>query len=1341
MKKQFNVFLLLIAVHICGICRAQIRMEQLTVADGLTQGFITEIIQDMKGFLWIGTLDGLNKYDGYSIKRYTVNPFDQWSLRSSSLITALYEDNNHLLWVCTSEGLFVFEPLKERFFQVPNQSTGLPQKGIEEITGDRNGNIFVQMAGVEGEAAAIYKLTIPHNLQAILKQVNPKLPEIKVEYVTKDLWLLHCIGDTMQLAYAQNNDIFRYNYATSNFQPFDLRMIPAPHDILWGKYVGYPFRCKLPSGADTIIPAFSSKKTILLDHNRIGIWENDSGPFFLKKTTAPFSTDLSLSAPQLLHSASFNSEFIVLFEQNKLFVNESIADKRGILWFGTGGSGVEKVNLRQLSFKSFLKGKSVSSIRELPDGSLWILLYSGSSVIFHPKTGQIVQPNQFGTESINEIFIDNHENLWLIRLGSYSHPYNKIEFRRKNTTKAFTFAETTPFMAAVPEKIFQDRDGNIWIVAHNGVLYRCRPGQQSLEHFSYAFDKDNIKQLRSTSVMEDKDGIIWIGTNQGLIRMDQCNSPNPTFSKYQHNTDNLQSLSINWVTHILQDPKDDNILWLGTHSGGLNMMNKRGGTFSHFMESPESLPNNVVYGILADESGNLWCSTNRGLCKFNPAQNTFITYQESDGLLNTEFNTNSFLCTKDGTFWFGGVNGLNSFRPEDIRTNNSPPPVALTGIKVLGLPRMPDDEGTLTLSSEENNVLFEFSVLDFANNATNRYRYRMQGLDRDWILNGTTHTANFTALPPGRYVFEVQGATADSPWNEQSVLFNLVIQPPWFRTWYAYFLYFLIAGALLSAFIFFRERNIKLEQKASASLKESERLKEFDLVKNKFFANIAHELRTPLTVILGLADRIKKNTEKAENLPNVQQIVAQSNNLLHLSEQVLDLAKLESRHLTLHPVNHNVIDFIQQQTEALLPLTQQKGVSLSFCTDLPSIQMDFDPEQLLKILNNLITNAIIHTPTGGNICVMAALSETGNEKKLILKVKDTGEGIHAADLPYIFDLFFQGKHSSGASGSSGIGLTLTRDLVHLMEGNITVESTKGNGTTFTVQLPVQNKVPQQVSIPVIGPPWITRTDLPLTNISVPSNSAVVLVIEDHTGVANYLQMCLHPVYKTILAINGQDGIDKALEFMPDIIITDLMMPVKDGFEVLEFIKNDTRTSHIPVVILTAKFEIKDRLAGLMRGANAYVTKPFNETELLHIVHNLLETRQRWKNRYEKFPQINAENVPSEIPVEDIAIEDAFFRSLYNAFEQHYAEEELDLEGLCRIMHMSSSQLDRKIKTLTDKSPIQMLRTFRLQKAKKILLESPDRSVSDVCFLTGFKSPAHFSRLFTKEFGVSPSAIQ
>jgi signal transduction histidine kinase/CheY-like chemotaxis protein len=581
---------------------------------------------------------------------------------------------------------------------------------------------------------------------------------------------------------------------------------------------------------------------------------------------------------------------------------------------------------------------------------------------------------------------------------------------------------------------------------------------------------------------------------------------------------------------------------------------------------------------------------------------------------------------------FGGIKGLTVFHPDSLRFNEYVPQTRIVGLKVNNQKFDFVGKSSIVLSHDQNLLTFDFAALEFTNPAQNQYRYQLVGVDKDWVSLGYKNSIQFANLAPGTYTFRVLGSNNDGIWSEQAAELRFTIRPPLWATWWAYLAYF----ALIAAGVWWYYQYL-LRQRFSEQ--EKLRLKELDDFKSRFFTNITHEFRTPLTVILGMSEQVLR---EGASHPVTRLIKRNGENLLRLVNQILDLAKLESNALKMNYIQGDVLAFTRYIAESLHSLANAQNLMLRVESDQANIVMDYDPERFLQIIHNLLSNAIKFTPSGGRVVVH--VTSEGFEtlptlKMLNIQVTDTGAGIPPDELPHIFERFFQAKNQEHFSPSqlgldgAGIGLSLTRELVKAMGGEISAESTVGVGSTFWVKLPITNKgalVEKGASIE--SEEWVlpaTKQQAPLPIPLQPADSSQphILLIEDNPDVVEYLSACLSsPLlagegsgvrYALDFAYNGQAGIEKALENVPDLIVSDVMMPFKDGFEVVETLKNDERTSHIPIILLTAKADAQSRLTGLRRGADAYLSKPFHQEELLVTVENLLELRRKLQLKYQQ----------------------------------------------------------------------------------------------------------------------------
>jgi signal transduction histidine kinase/DNA-binding response OmpR family regulator len=863
------------------------------------------------------------------------------------------------------------------------------------------------------------------------------------------------------------------------------------------------------------------------------------------------------------------------------------------------------------------------------------------------------------------------------------------------------------------------------------------------------------------------DGRWWLGTSKGLVEARPNAAGGFDFRLWEYKAGNDNSPRNNDVSSLLPDPKDANALWIGTKGGGLARMDIKNGQFRH-LTTRNGLPNDVIYAVLPDpenSGGCLWLSSNKGLTRYHPESGQIKNFTEADGLQSDEFNTWAYGKTPTGELMFGGVKGLNVFHPKDIQDNPHLPRAFLTGLKINNHTITPGDStGLLAQTLEftekirlpfhQNSITLEFAALEYTAPSKNRFRYYLEGAEAEWAHESSEPSAQYLNLSPGDYVFKVMACNNDGVWNPAPASLRITVLPPWYRSWLAYLFYAAAVGGLIWLYMRFRLGQLRLEQKLALEHREAERIRELDEFKSRLFTNITHEFRTPLTVVLGTSEQLEKQAPEsvfpdlntantfAGGLKNRLALIRRNGrNLLDLVNQLLDLAKAESNQLKIHLVQGDVVRYVRYVVESFHSLSNQRNVLLTVDSKLPELAMDYDPEKLRQILSNLISNALKYTPSGGKIAVFI----THHASFIILKVADSGAGIAPEDLSRIFDRFYQADNAVAKAGGTGIGLALTKELVKLLGGEITAESEPGKGSTFTVRLPITNLAEKTTQALEPIPEPATSNLKPETSNQQPQTGSRLLLVEDNPDVVEYLRLCLEGRYQLHYAYNGRAGIEQALELVPDLVLSDVMMPEKDGFEVCDFLKNDERTSHIPVVLLTAKADVESRIAGLRRGADAYLAKPFHPEELLATLQNLLELRRKLQARYAASalsvsPQPDGDHPPTAPSPSVTDIEDVFLQKLRAAVEARLGEADLSAEDVCRAVGMGRSNLYAKLSALTDLSFNVYVRTLRLQKAKT-LLESTDLNVSEVAYEVGFNDPKYFSRVFSEQFGVAPSALR
>ncbi len=916
-------------------------------------------------------------------------------------------------------------------------------------------------------------------------------------------------------------------------------------------------------------------------------------------------------------------------------------------------------------------------------------------------------------------------------------------------------------------RLSQSRDGSLWVNTRFGGFYKIDPntGQYS----------DCLAGKQSHSMagyfMDSRDNF-WLSDNG--------------FSFFNPRTDSLLHFPYlpgeRLTSHHPRGYEEDGEgnIWLSDiRVGGLMKVDPRHlekGIVQRF-DAQTGSKNNLMRSLKKDPRGRIWAVTEGGLQVFDPKTSDFRLFGEAAGFqLRDEGNplisnlTPSYLTLlSSGEMLVGYKDGFAIFHPDSLTENRElPKPYLLS---------MSANERKLTqgisfgaaspmkLAHRQNVLEFEFSSIAFYEPKKIRYRYRLLGFDKNWVET-ERRFLRYTHLPPGEYSFQLLALNSDGYHAKQPLEWQFRILPPWWATWWAYLAYLSLAVTAAYAFYFYKKRRWQIQSQLEMEHREAERLKELDSVKTKLYTNITHEFRTPLTVILGMVKQIKDNPKDWYS-EGLQMIERNGRSLLRLVNQMLDLSKLEAGAMPVHLVQGDVVAFLKYLLESFHSLAAEKGITLQFHSGREALVMDYDPDKVQKIVSNLLSNAVKFTPEGGQ--VVARLSRAGSGTPgsgepgyLCLSVSDTGPGIPPDKLSFVFDRFYQadGEATRKAEGA-GIGLALTKELVKLLGGEISVKSEIGQGTEFVVRLPVKQSPPpltpkgepylphpaenfEKISsvLPDLGPPLGVRGPSHEGNnptIQQSSNPTIqqsnnLLIVEDNPDVVRYLQSILLESYRIEVAPDGRSGIEKAIETVPDIIISDVMMPEADGYELCETLKKDERTSHIPIILLTAKADAASRLEGLECGADAYLAKPFDKEELLVRLRKMVELRKTLQQRY-------ANGMKKVLPLDRrFRAEDEFMKKLLEILEDRYADETFDVPELCQALCMSRAQCYRKITALTGKPAAHLLRTFRLQKAKALLATSA-LNISQVALEVGFKDLAHFSRSFHQEFGVSPSEIR
>lgn len=1358
MQKNHLKFLIIILVlSTIRLSAQQIHFRHLTIDNGLSQNAVLTITQDSHGYMWFGTKDGLNRYDGYSFKIFQNDPGDTTTI-SSNFITATFADQKGRLWIGNLNGdLNIFNEASGTFTRV-NELDNSSQ--ITTIAEDSSGSIWLG-TGQNGifrvNHNAHYDNFSFDHYRALNHSGSIASNLISTVFVDREgtLWVGNSEG--LNKFDKKNNSFSFYKITTKN-----PAALPFPADnavtaisqlttdqLLLGTPSGLA-EFSINKGTFNFYPhhfdlyRFGWGRITDIEYDHAGIiWLATPGELMLfnyKTKTYRYVTNDPVDPTTI----SYNS------------VSSLRCDRSGIMWLGTPGAGINiydpKANRfallqRKSETNSRVTGFSISSICEDNNGDVWI----GSDVVYRwkRKTGELIsyetssdRPDDFGNTRAWSIVKDNDGILWFASTqGLFSYDVKKEKSRQ--------YSYSPGRINGLPQKdvygLFVDDSGNVWAVTENYFSRLTDRENGIFNNYRYNMMATNNAVLRPF-IYQDRSGGFWIGSDLGLIYFDVKSGK---FNKYVSNPSDSTSISNNYIKSICPDPRNpERYLWIGTSGGGLNKFDKVSDKFS-FYTKKDGLPNNVIYGILSDSKGRLWMSTNHGLSVFNPATEKFRNFDVLDGLQSNEFNTGAFYKSDSGELFFGGINGLNYFYPQDIKNNDFIPGIVITSCEVLNesgnegnqseLINSPEGLAEITLPYVKNNIRFEFAALDYSAPEKNKYMYILENFNDNWISAGTKHSASFTNLPPGHYVFRVKGSNNDGVWNEKGTMVNLIILPPWWRTWWAYTIY----GLLLFSGLYFLRRyelnRIHLKNQLKMEKVESDSLRHLDQIKTRFFANISHEFRTPLTLILGQVESVLSSEISMKAKSKLHIANRNARRLLTLINQLLDISKIEAGSMQLKAEQHNIVSFLKSLFYSFESLADTKQITLKFESDLVNIPVIFEPDKMEKVFYNLFSNAFKFTPPGGTITVKAYISGSS----AVMSIKDTGAGIPANRVNKIFDRFYQLDNSSTREHEgTGIGLALTKELIELHKGTIEVISGEGEGAEFIVMLPLGDLNTRKPGTEAVASNDVfddinmesaeeVKDEISIKKDGNVNRGEIILIVEDNTDVRNYIKEQLETEFTIIDARNGEAGIAKARGIIPDLIITDIMMPKMDGYRFSSEIRKDERTSHIPIIMLTAKAGLDDKIEGLETGVDAYLTKPFSTRELKVIVRNLIQQRRELRKRFSSATIIK----PSDVST--ISTDQIFLQKTISIVEKHFDDEQFGVELLASEAGMSVSQINRKLKALIDQPAGQLIRSLRLQRAAD-MLKQDSGTIAEICYQVGFSDQSYFSRAFKKQFGCSPS---
>ncbi len=1312
-----------------SISQNQISFRQLSVKEGLSQNSAISMVQDSTGYLWIATQDGLNKYDG---RKFTVYPFKFLDVTKTnySNLGKVYQDKQGGLWaIPIDKKLYKFNPQKNNFeiFQ--------SFEDVSAIFQDVNLNYWV---GTYSNGLYKYDPKIGRPIKVLSrKETNGPIYNISemsrgnIAIATSGL-LIEFSNNTQNFSFVNFSDYFdeaiNENFSDVAIDKQGRQWIStfgdglyyrdAPEKVLH-RISNLTFTDPLPSNLNIIDIHLDKKGRLWLATYGRGLYLLD----FDQNKISHFRADKN--NPRAVHY----NDILCIYEDNS-----------GTLWFGTDGGGISFFDEYLEKFNSLTnyqtpEGINIDVVRSITTdnkGAVWIGTSGKGLTQYEPENNSwqtftvgLAGKNGISSNRIMSLFIDD-DDLWI---GTQE---DGLILRNENGDfSQFNTTSKIPLSANTVWDIFKDSKNNIWLGTREQGLIQFDKKRGEIKKFILSQEDENSLPSNNVRVItEDQKGNLWIGTEENGIA--QFNLLQDSFKRYYQNP-NSNVLNSNSIKSLYAAP--NGVLWIGTNGGGLNAFNTFEENFYQFTTN-DGLSNNVIYAILPDKNGNFWLSSNKGITKFTPnsdlsLQPIVMNYSNYDGLA-TEFNTGAYHIDQEGTLYFGGLDGFYWFRPEDIRENQIIPKTSITDFGVLG-ESMPLVSG-IKLDYDQNTLSFSFSSLQYSLPEKNEYQYKLVNHDKDWVYSNNNNAARYAQLSPNDYIFQVKSSNYDGVWNEEPTSFSFTIAQPWYWTVLAKIIYGLLFLGLVYAIVRYFKWRWRMQLNLRLKEDETNKLQELNTLKSKLYTDISHEFRTPLTLISGpIESKLGEAELSNADLTNFSMIRRNTNRMLTLVDQLLDLAKVDDGKLKLKLIQGNLGLFLRNISASFEYQAESKKIS--YATDIGTMdEIWYDEDVIEKIAMNLLSNAMKYCPENGSCYFNAHVID----KKVSIVVGNTVKDLVDVPLENLFSRFYQqDEFSSGA----GVGLSLVKELVKLYGGDIDVEYSGDNEIVFRVSLPVDIEYSAAKKISITqeedtdlgvadtekGQPIVNKSDVPLKNTELP----IILVVEDNEDVRQFIANELGKKNQVYTAANGLQGIEKAVELVPDVIISDVRMPICDGIELCNTLKNDERTSHIPIILLTAHIGEENELEGLKSGADDFITKPFKMRILGKRVENLIKTRKSLRNLYSQEIVLQAKDI-AITPIDEI-----FLNRLQKTLDDNLSDPQCNAVFFCKELGMSRMQLHRKLLAFTGLSTMAFLRSQRLKQAVHIL-QTSDASINEIAYEVGFNTPSYFIKCFKEVYKKTPS---
>lgn len=1324
------IFLLFAFVIINHIQAIDFNFRHYKVEEGLSENSVFCSLQDSKGFMWFGTKEGLNRFDGRNFVVFHKEPNKKNSLENS-FIHALYEDQKKNIWVGTEEGIYLYDYLKNTFTYFDKKTTDnrSVRLSVSSITHDKKGNIWI------GTSEALFRYHVETEKLYCYYHIPGDKNSLPANYPNSIL----CDSKGNVWIGTLNGGLSRYNPGKDNFINYNFQATKKGTNISVLKIIedsqGNLIMGTISDGLIIYDPKTGKSEKFLMDISKEliyffrDVFEYSPGVYLVASEHGLIVFERYQNQYKVIKSSTTNSHSL-----NDNAIYSIYRDKEGGIWVGSYFGGVNYISPKPYIFESYapldntnsVTGKAVSQFCEDEAGNLWIGTEDGGLNYFNTTTRTFKSyKKEMSYSNIHALLLDGNK-LWI---GMFAGGLDVLDVK---TGKFKHYASTSDPNSLQDDNVFsiyKDVTGTIWIGTIGG-LFRYRAETDDFEKITEPLGDSFIYDI-----LQDHNGLMWFAASgRGVF----CYNPQTkNWKQFQHDAADKESIAHNKAIFIYQDFKKR--LWFGTEGGGLSQYIYETGKFRNF-STAQGLPNNVIYAIVADRD-YLWLSSNRGLTRFNPETLEMKTFTKADGLQGNQFNFKSGFRARNGKLYFGGTNGFNAFFPDELRDNKYVPPVVITNMQLfnkdveIGAAGSPLEQNIsftngITLKHNQSVVNFDFVALSYCAPNKNQYAYMLEGFDEEWIMAGNEHRITYTNLPAGRYTLHIKGSNNDGIWNEEGVSLKIRVLPPFWASWWAYLIY--ICLAVVSVRYYYNMLRKKREKEEKIRLEKIQAQSEIDLYNAKidFFTNIAHEIRTPLSLIKAPLESIKKKNRDKQMGEFVDVMERNTNRLMALINQLLDFRKAEKNSYTVNYRPLNITELLTNITDNFSYSASSANIDLKFISAEQPVIVNADAECITKIVTNLLSNAIKYARD--KVEIRLQTSENGYYE---IQVFDNGTGIQKTDYEHIFEPFYQSSNKKAKKTGTGLGLALAKLLVEIHGGKISLESVENQYTVFTVRLinqkagyesiPTVETMDELLLLPNAEPEVLKKTTV-MQNDELPA----LLIVEDNEELNQFLLNYFQENFSVMSAFNGQQAVKILENFAPDIIISDIMMPEMDGIEFCDYVKRNTLYSHIPVILLTAKTDVKYKIEGLEHGADAYIEKPFSVEHLDAQIHSLLENRQKLRETMASSPLTPIKSYGKN------KADEAFLNRITEIIDAHITNVDFSVDDLAQEIAMSRSNLYRKLKGLSGLTPNDFIRLVRLKKAVKLMQDGETR-INEICFMVGFNTSSYFAKCFKSQFGILP----